>query len=297
MMSKIALALTLVFTIAWYTGCSEGDNAAAGSGLIETDEVIVSAEVAGRVTERFFDDGTELRRGDVLLSVDSTRIVLQIRAADASLKAAEANLETARARLAQAKETESFSKSELDRVSRLLAGGSASQRQYDKARFDYDSAVKARQTAEAGVASVRAEIEKIRAEKARLERDLEDTRPKAPISGTVLDTYVEAGELLSPGRPVVMIANIDTVYVKVYLNAGAFSGVVLGDTAVVDTESGKRRFTGTVVWTSDEAEFTPKNVQTRESRAGLVYAVKVSLPNPDRTLKVGMPVYVTIRSK
>jgi HlyD family secretion protein len=297
MMRNIACFLTLAFAIALSAGCSKKDDAAAGSGLIETDEVIVSSEVAGRVTERFFDYGTELHEGDVLLIVDSTRIVLQIRAADATLEAAAANLVTSKAQLAQATETESFSKSELERVSRLLAGGSASQRQYDKSKFDFDLAVKARQTAEAGVASVRAEIEKIRAEKAQLERELEDTHPRAPISGTVLETYVETGELLAPGRPMLMMANIDTVYVKAYLNAIAFAGVVLGDTAVVDTESGKRTFTGTVVWTSDEAEFTPKNVQTRESRAGLVYAVKVSIPNPDRILKVGMPVYVTIRSK
>jgi len=297
MINKIARALILVFSIAWSAGCSDGDHAAAGSGLIETDEVIVSAEVAGRVTERFFDEGTELHRGEVMLTVDSTRIVLQIRAADAALKAAEASLETAKAHLDQAKETESFSKSELERVTRLLAGGSASQRQFDKSKFDFDSAVKARRTAEAGIASVRAEIEKIRAETARLERELEDTRPRAPISGTVLEKYVEVGELVAQGRPIVMIANIDTVYVKVYLNAGAFAGVVLGDTAVVDTESGNRTYTGTVVWTSDEAEFTPKNVQTQESRAGLVYAVKVSVPNPDKILKVGMPVFVTILSK
>jgi HlyD family secretion protein len=290
---RILTALLLALSV----GCSNNDHEPAGSGLIETDEVVVSAEVAGRVTARFFDEGTELARGDVLLSIDSTRTVLQIDAADASIAAAQANLETAVSRLAQAKESESFARSELDRVSRLLAGGSASQRQYDTAKFEHDSAVKTRQTAEAQIASVRAEIERMRAERARLERELADATPRSPIAGTVLEKYVEAGELLAPGRPIAMIANIDTVYVKVYLNAGAFAGIRLGQKAVVDTESGGRTFPGTVVWTSDEAEFTPKNVQTKESRAGLVYAVKVSVPNPDRTLKVGMPVYVTIQPK
>ncbi|MDD3642534.1 MAG: efflux RND transporter periplasmic adaptor subunit [Candidatus Krumholzibacteria bacterium] len=292
-----AIALLLAFHAAWSAGCSDTEQGAAGSGLIETDEVIVSAEAAGRVMERFFREGDELSEGDVLLAMDSTRIVLQIRAAEASLAAARANLETAKARLAQARQTESFAGAELDRVSRLLGGGSASARQHDKAQFEYDSAVKARLTAEAAIAAVGAEIEKIRAETARLEREREDTRPRSPLSGIVLETYVEAGELLSPGRPIAMIADIDTVSVKVYLGARAFAGVALGDPAVVDTESGGRSFAGTVVWTSDEAEFTPKNVQTKESRSGLVYAVKVLVPNPDRTLKVGMPVYVTIQSK
>jgi HlyD family secretion protein len=84
------------------------------------------------------------------------------------------------------------------------------------------------------------------------------------------------------------------VWVKVYLAAGDFAHIKLGDKAKVSTESGGGEFEGTVIWTSEEAEFTPKNVQTEQSRADLVYAAKVSIPNPEGTLKVGMPVFVTL---
>jgi len=80
----------------------------------------------------------------------------------------------------------------------------------------------------------------------------------------------------------------------VYLSAGNFANITVGDKATVDTEAGGKTYQGHVVWTSEEAEFTPKNVQTEESRANLVYAVKVRVENTDGSLKIGMPVYVTI---
>jgi HlyD family secretion protein len=110
----------------------------------------------------------------------------------------------------------------------------------------------------------------------------------------VTEKFIEPGELLSPGKPIARISRLDTVTVKVYLTTDKFAQVTLGDRAVVSTESGSQEYHGTVVWTSDEAEFTPKNVQTEEARADLVYAVKVCIPNPDRTLKVSMPVFVRL---
>ena len=110
----------------------------------------------------------------------------------------------------------------------------------------------------------------------------------------VTEKFVEPGELLSPGKAIARIARLDTVTVKIYLTTGQFAGVKLGDRTTISTESGDKEYAGTVIWTSDKAEFTPKNVQTEEARADLVYAVKVSVPNPDRTLKVAMPVFVRL---
>jgi len=291
------LMLALICLAVLTAGCSDNDKAASGSGFIETDEVLVSSEVTGRVMEKYFNEGSLVGRGDILLAVDPTRIELQLKSAQASLGAAEANLNVTEVQLSQAMEAEKLAESEFKRATDLLKSGTANQRQYDQARFEYDSAQKSRQIAGARIAAVEAEIEKIRAEMARLQRELDDTTPEAPIAGTILEEYVNIGELLSLGRPIATIAGLDTVSVKIFLGAGAFAGVRLGDRAVIDTESGEKKFTGVVVWTSNEAEFTPKNVQTKESRAGLVYAVKVSIPNPDHFLKVGMPVYVTLESR
>ena len=108
------------------------------------------------------------------------------------------------------------------------------------------------------------------------------------------DKYVEVGELVSPGRALARISRTDSLWVKLYLPTDQFANVAIGDPATIDTETGGRQFPGKVVWTSAEAEFTPKNVQTAKSRANLVYAVKVKMANPDGLLKAGMPVFVTL---
>jgi len=283
----VAVALLLL------VGCGNDDGVIGGSGLIETEEVLVSAEASGRVVERFFDEGRDVDEGDTLLSVDASRLELQLASARAQRKTAEANLRTATVQLAQAEQTESFAASEFDRIERLLKSGTATQRQFDQVKHEFTTAQIAVRQAKAQIAAVEAEIDRVDATSAQIERELRDTRPVAPVSGTVIDDYVEIGELLAAGRPIVKLARLDSVWVKVYLPAGDFARVKLGDQATVDTESDLGSFTGTVVWTSEEAEFTPKNVQTKSARADLVYAVKVAVANPDRTLKVGMPVFVT----
>ena len=96
------------------------------------------------------------------------------------------------------------------------------------------------------------------------------------------------------GKPIAKLSRLDSLWVRVYLPAADFASVKVGDSAVVDTEAGEKVYRGEVVWMSPEAEFTPKNIQTRKSRANLVYAVKIRIANSDRTLKAGMPVYVSI---
>ncbi|MDX9858765.1 MAG: efflux RND transporter periplasmic adaptor subunit [candidate division Zixibacteria bacterium] len=276
------------------TGCADTDNTGAGSGLIEADEVIVSAETAGRLLARHFDEGSVVRGGDTLAVIDTTRLVLQIEAARAGRAAAEARLNTARVQLAQAKQTESFAETEFNRVSRLLSSGTATQRQFDQVQHEYNTSVNARKTIDAQIRAIEAELEQVDAQIATIEREYRDCFPVAPSPGTVTEAYVDAGELLAPGKAIARIARLDTVWVKVYLPAGKFAHVTIGQTATINTESGGQTYEGRVVWTADEAEFTPKNVQTEESRADLVYAVKVLAPNPDGTLKVGMPVFVTM---
>jgi multidrug resistance efflux pump len=113
---------------------------------------------------------------------------------------------------------------------------------------------------------------------------------QAPINGLVLEQALHVGELAVPNGPVVTLANLDTVELTVYINADQFDRISLNQTVIVSVDSfPERSFEGTVVYIADEAEFTPRNVQTREERVNLVYAVKIHLENPDHALKPGMP--------
>jgi HlyD family secretion protein len=291
---RITAAILATLGLIVLAGCNGNGKQAGGSGFIEATDVIVSAETGGRITARNFDDGTVIELGDTLAIIDPSRLELDLASANAARESSVANLQAARLAVTRAKETEAYATSERARVERLVKAGSATQRQLDQLEHERAQAVIARQSAEANVAVIEAQIAKQDADIDRLKRTLQDCHPISPASGVVTEKYVELGELVSPGKALVKISRLDTVTVKVYLPSGEFAGIKVGDRAKISTESGETSYDGDVIWTSQEAEFTPKNVQTEKSRANLVFAVKVRIANNDGKLKSGMPVFVTL---
>jgi len=292
-MTKCLLSLVplvLIITAA----CGNNNHPAGGSGLIEADEVVVSAETAGQVIQLRVGEGMNVFPGDTLAKIDPSRLQLQLNSALAGNQVAEAALAAARITLEKAQAAEAFARSEKNRVATLLASGTATQRQFDRVEFEWTQAEIAVREGQAHITTAEAELNKIASDIKRIERQLEDCYPTAHRAGTVTETMIDEGELLAPGRPIVRIARLDTLWVKVYLPTADFSHVRLGDVATIYTESGGQKDSGEVVWTSEEAELTPKNVQTKESRSDLVYAVKIRIPNTDGKLKIGMPVFVTL---
>ena len=120
----------------------------------------------------------------------------------------------------------------------------------------------------------------------------------APVTGTVLTTYHEPGEWVGPGTKLLTLADLREVWVKIYVAQPVLSRISYGKKlkALLPEMKGKD-FEGTVSHINDEAEFTPKNAQTRQERERLVYAVKVTFPNPDAVLKPGMTLEVSIPEK
>jgi HlyD family secretion protein len=292
-MKAINLLLGIVL-VSGVIGCSETAQKPGGSGMLEADESTVSSEVVGKVLKMNFDEGTPFKAGDTLLVIDTTNLQLQLAAALASRNAASAQLETAQLQVKKASETESYAQTERNRVATLLKSGTSTQQKLDQLDHDLAQAKLTRQTAQANVTALNAQLTKIDADINLIRQQLDDCFPIAPIPGIVTDKYIDKGEFLAPGKAIAKISRLDSLWVKVYLPAGQFANIKLGDSATVNTESGGKKYVGRVVWTSDEAEFTPKNVQTEESRANLVYAVKVRMANSDGSLKIGMPVFVTI---
>lgn len=112
----------------------------------------------------------------------------------------------------------------------------------------------------------------------------------APVSGTVLMKYAEAGELSTVGKPLMKIANLEKIYLRAYINAAQLTELQLGQTVTVFADQGKkdrRSYEGKLIWIADKAEFTPKTIQTRDERANLVYAIKIAVKN-DGLIKQGM---------
>jgi HlyD family secretion protein len=275
------------------TGCGRGETTGGGSGFIEATSVVVSAETSGRLETLFVDEGDKVERGAVLGVIDSSTVTLQLDRSLAQRQSAAAAIDVARIAIEQAAEESRIARKEFERIASLIEKGSATQQQYDQAETRDKQAALAKENAQASYRARGADLARIEAETALLRRALEDCSPTAPVGGIVVNKLTEPGELLAPGKPIVEIAKIDTVWVKIYLPAHGIAAIRLGETAQVDPEDGRTEIPqGRVVWISDQAEFTPKNVQTAEARADLVYAVKLNIANPEGVFKIGMPVMV-----
>lgn len=293
-MNRILMILCALPLLA-VASCGRNTAAPGGSGLIEATEVTISSETSGRIEKVYVDEGDRLLPGDTIALIDTVTLSLKLRQAEAMKAAAETRRQTARIQIDKAALDAELAGKEFDRINSLVQTGAANQQQYDKTKNILDQSRLAKKAAAAALDAAAADLEKIDSDIALLHKQLADCRPIAPSGGTVVTKYVEGGELTSVGKPLVKMARLDTVWVKIYLPSSDLTRIKLGETANIDPEDGRTTpLPGAVTWISPEAEFTPKNVQTKEARADLVYAVKVTIPNEGEQLKIGMPVLVTI---
>jgi HlyD family secretion protein len=289
------LTLMLLLPALSVLSCSGKNSLPGGSGLIEATEVMVSSEAAGRIERLYVDEGNRIELGDTIVLIDTVTLSLRLNQTEALKRAAETRRDGARIQTDKAALDFELARKEFDRINNLVQTGSANQQQYDKTKNILDQSRLAKQAAAAALAAGEADLEKADSDIALLNKQLADCRPLAPTGGTVVTKYVEIGELTAAGKPLVKIARLDTVWVKIYLPPSDLTRIKLGGRADVDPEDGRKSpLAGTVTWISSEAEFTPKNVQTKQARADLVYAVKITIPNDGETLKIGMPVLVNI---
>lgn len=267
-------------------------------GQVDATQVTVSAENAGRVLSMAVEEGEVVTAGQLLGALDSVQTYLQIMELRERIAGSSSRLvdikKQGQPNLSQLGNLQS----EYERYSKLLEGNATSRKQVDDLT-DKIAVLKAQiaaqtQSWERGNASVRSEVQGYEIQLARLEDQLAKCRIVAPVSGTVLTRYAETGEFVTLGKPLFKVADLDQMYVRAYFSSVQLSGLKLNDTVTVIPDDGTaspKRIQGRVIWISEQSEFTPKNIQTRDERADLVYAVKVAVPN-DGTLRLGMYAYV-----
>lgn len=267
-------------------------------GQVDATQVTVSAENAGRVLSMAVEEGEVVTAGQLLGALDSVQTYLQIMELRERIAGSSSRLvdikKQGQPNLSQLENLQN----EYERYSKLLEGNATTRKQVDDLT-DKIAVLKAQiaaqtQSWERGNASVRSEVQGYEIQLARLEDQLAKCRIVAPVSGTVLTRYAETGEFVTLGKPLFKVADLDQMYVRAYFSSEQLSGLKLNDTVTVIPDDGTaspKRIQGRVIWISEQSEFTPKNIQTRDERADLVYAVKVAVPN-DGTLRLGMYAYV-----
>jgi HlyD family secretion protein len=267
----------------------------AGSGTLEATEVTVSAQTAGQILRLAVDEGDAVAAGDTLAVLDVEKLALQRRQLLASIDEIRASRKPAGETVRQAEDNLENIKKTYERIDALFEEGSVSQQQHDDASTKYSVAKSQLESAKAQVATLDAREKTVDASIALLDRQIRDGVVIAPLAGVVTEKYVEPGELAPAGGAVFKIADTRRFWIKVYVSERDLGLFAVGSAAEVRVDAHPEPLVGKVAWVSPAAEFTPKNVETKDARAELVYAVKVSIDSPPAVLKIGMPAEVHIK--
>jgi HlyD family secretion protein len=302
------------------------------SGHVEATEVRVASQVGGPIAEVRVAEGDRVEDGAVVVRLDAHDAELALARAradramaDAQLRLLEAGARAEDVRVADAQRASAqadvsvaaaeraAAEVDVDRYERLLASSSGTRKQRDDAvarlnvaRERERAAQERMRSAEESVARVKAGArrEEIDAARARIdaadqqvatwEKAIADATVYAPTSGIVTAKLANAGELVQRGQPLVVIADLDHAWANVFVDEPVVPRLRLGQAVTLFTDAGGDGRPGSISYISSAAEFTPRNVQTAEDRAKLVYRVKVSSDNSDGVLKIGMPVEAEI---
>lgn len=317
-MNTRSIILLLSFVL-W--GCGNGNKGAIeASGTLEATEVKVSAKVPGQIESILVQEGSEVKVGDTLVILDRSTLSLQWKQAQSGFEVADAQyrllLNGARTEdmklgeegLLQAEASFKSANDDYARMKQLLASNTITKKQFDDAEMRYTIAKAQLNSAEQNLGKLRkfARPEDLAAAKARagqakatadlLLKQLTDAVVVAPVAGTVTHKPFEEGELVSMGAAVATIARLDKMELMIYVTESELGKVKLGGPADVSIDTyPQKTFPGKVIYISPIAEFTPKNVQTKEDRTKLVFGVKLEVDNKERSLKSGMPADAIVR--
>jgi HlyD family secretion protein len=318
MKRSLAVLLSLPVLAA---ACRKTDDAnhLVASGHVEATDVRISTKVAGRLASFGLQEGDVVKTGQELGRIETTDLELALRQARAERDqaAAELRLRQKGARPEEIAESEARVQSaradlegaerELGRMQELLDRGSGTTKARDDAKTRRDVAA-ARLRAEeealrrlrAGFRSeekdsARARVEALAARTAQLEQQMKDAVVASPLDGVVTEKIAEPGELLQVGSALCVVTDLAHAWLTVYLPEADLGRIRIGQDAEVVTDGGQSR-RGTITFVASKAEFTPKNVQTKDERVKLVYKVKMGLENADGLFKPGMPAEARLKA-
>lgn len=263
-------------------------------GTFEATEVVVSSEATGRILNFDIEEGMAIAANQTVGTIDSLQLHLQRKQLVAQQSALLASRPDVKKQVAALREQIAKQKTELRRVDNMLRDGAATQKQKD----DIEAQIKILEgqleaqlsTLDKNTFTINGNSVVLEAQIAALDDRISKCRIISPVGGTVLVKYAEAGELASAGKPLMKIADLKNIYLRAYFTSDQLANVKLGDEVKVVADFGgteRYDYTGRVAWISSESEFTPKTIQTKDSRANLVYAVKIAVENDGR-LKIGL---------
>jgi len=326
--TRIATTVALGVAVGLSTACRgrAAEGPLRASGYVEATEVRVAPEVGGRLLEIKVDEGDRVTAGMLLARLDTSDTEIAVRRVEAEraqalaqlrllqagarpeeIRQARAQAESAQADVAAVESELRAANEDVARFEALLASKAGSRKQRDDAvtrrevaAARVEAAKERVRAANEAVARLKAGArrEELAAAQARIDAidaQLESLRKNmvAPVGGIVTSRLMDAGEIVNPRAPVVVVTDLDRAWANVYVDEPVVPRLKLGQPITLVTDA-QHRVTGKITFISPKAEFTPRNVQTAEERTKLVFRIKVTTDNRDGILKTGMPVEAEI---
>lgn len=286
---------TIIFTAAallLITACNNKPDYDA-TGIFEATTVTVSAETAGKILSFGISEGDSIRVGENIAVIDTTLLVLQQRQIGSQRQSAESASPDIAAQAAALRTQIAHQQHECDRQSRLLADGATTQKQFDDAKAQLEmlngQLTALLSTLGKNRTSISENAVAIQYQSEQIAEQIAKSKINSPLTGTVLVKYAEPGEYAVPGKALCKIADLENIYLRSYFTANQLADIKIGQNVTIIADFGgdeQYEYPGKITWIAEESEFTPKSIQTKDSRANLVYAVKVAVKNDGR-LKLG----------
>jgi len=303
-------------------GCNNNDdeNTLTASGNIEVTEIIVSSKVTGEVKNILNKEGKQVKHGDTIIIIDHENLDYQLMQAEANVDFAEAQLKLLKkgAREEDIKQAEEMlkqaeinfdqAKKDKERMTNLFESKSITKKQLEDATARYDVTLAQLNSAKENykkitnlarpeeITQAEANLKRQKATADLLKKNIRDSYVTSPKDGFIVKTFVEEGETVSMLSSLFKVSDLSVAKLVIYVSEKELGKVKLNQEAdiYIDTYEGKS-YKGFVSYISPEAEFTPKNIQTKDERTKLVFAVKIEIPNPNLELKAGLPADAVIK--
>jgi HlyD family secretion protein len=281
----------IIITAVLLVGCKNNTDKADAYGNFEATEVIISSETNGRILHLDPTEGSKIDEGSAIALIDTTIFHLQKEEINAAMRNVVTRVALINAQNDILTQQIANININISRIGKMLKDDAATQKQYDDLAGQVAVLQKQINANNTQKESVAAELSVNESKKATLNEQIKRCTVKSPLKGTVIEKYAEAGEITAAGKPLVKIADLSVIKLKVFVSGAQIGKIKTGEKCTIRIDNGVNgysSFPGTISYISEKAEFTPKIIQTKDERVVLVYAVNIDVVN-DGSLKSGMP--------
>jgi len=297
MLKKQNRAVVLIMLIAVIPSCKQQQqNYIRAAGVVDGEVVSLKSLVSGKIGSLRFNEGSLVRQDEVLVEINADKIITQIKGLDIKEQEIDINQNKLLRRMNFLRQNLDYWKRQVESFERLREKDSISGDELEKARLKLKEIETNLFEAEQSLRELKVKREDLHNEKIRFELLYEDFTLSSPVTGIVLDRYMNQGEAIMPGIAIADILDINSLFIETFVEERELGQLSLGQKVEIFVDGIEdRSFSGEIVLFGREAEFSPKYILSEQERQALLYKVKISIDGDNDIFKLGMP--VTIQAK